>query len=496
MFHVKHLRRLVLLVVLSVLVSSCTLSRNPVSGNKRAYAYTWDQERQLGAQADQQIRSQFGFYDDEELSRYVTEVGQEVLSESHMRRPDTREIFAKTPFEFRVLDSPVVNAFALPGGYVYVTRGLLTHMNNEAQLAVVLGHEIAHVAARHASQRALEQQLGQLALIGGAIVGQEVLNLPAQDVLNLGGAAAQLMFLQYGRDDERESDNLGVEYAARAGYEASEGSEFFRTLRRIGEEQGEALPGFLSTHPDPGEREQTIREDAANWSQQYQMNRLEKDDLYDAIRGIVVGDNPRQGYVSDGTFYHPELEFRFPTPPGFQVVNQAAQVVMVDEQQQAIQIFNISQQGSAEAAARELAGEEGITVVSSGAAESNGLPAYFIVADAQTDQGQLRLLSYYIEHMGNVYNFLAYTARENFSQYEDVFLRSMRGFATVTDPQVLNIQPARMEIVSAPRSAPFESFVPSQLPRDMTPQDVAIMNQVELQEQISSGTLLKLPNAN
>ena len=495
MFHVKHRRELILFALLAFFLSSCTLSRNPVSGKKRAYAYTWAQERELGTQADQQIRGVYGFYDDEELIRYVDEVGQEVLQESHMRRQDTPQEFVETPFVFRVLDSPVVNAFALPGGYVYVTRGLLAHMNNEAQLAVVLGHEIGHVAARHASQRALEQQLGQLVLVGGAIVGQELLNLPAQDLLNLGGAAAQLMFLQYGRDDERESDDLGVEYAALAGYDAAEGSEFFRSLRRIGEEEGQALPGFLSTHPDPGEREETILQRASTWSQQYPMDRVEKDDLYNAMDGAVVGEDPRQGYVRDGTFYHPGLRFQFPTPPGFQVVNQASQVVMVDEQQQAIQVFNISQQNSAQAAAQELASQEGIQVVNSGAAQSNGLPAYFVVADAQTDQGPLRLLSYYIEHRGSVYNFLGYALRDNFGQYENIFLRSMRGFANVTDPQILNAQPARIDIVAAPRSASFDTFVPSQLPGDLTPQDVAIMNQVELNLQIASGTLLKIPVA-
>jgi predicted Zn-dependent protease len=168
---------------------------------------------------------------------------------------------------------------------------------------------------------------------------------------------------------------------------------------------------------------------------------------------------------------------------------------MVDEQQQAIQVFNISQQNSAQAGAQELASQQGIQVVNSGAAQSNGLPAYYVVADAQTDQGQLRLLSYYIEHRGNVYNFLGYTARDNFSQYENIFLRSMRGFADVTDPQILNAQPARIDIVSAPRSASLDTFVPSQLPGDLTPQDVAIMNQAELNQQITSGSLLKIPAA-
>lgn len=495
MFHVKHLRNVVLVTLLAFFASSCTVSRNPISGNKRAYGYSWEQERQLGAQADPQIQAQFGFYQDEGVSRYVEQIGQEVLAESHVRRPDAAQEFKETPFHFRVLDSPVVNAFALPGGYVYVTRGLLAHLNNEAQLAVVLGHEIGHVEARHASQRAFEQQLGQIALLGGAIAGQELLGLPAQDLLNIGGAAAQLMFLSYGRDDERESDNLGVEYAARAGYVAAEGSEFFRSLERIGEESGQSLPSFLSTHPDPGEREETIREKAQVWEQQYEMNRLEQDDLYSAIEGMVLGENPRQGFVENGIFFHPDMRFQFPVPSGFQLINQASQVVMIDEQQQAIQIFTIAQENSAQAAARQFAGQQGIQTVDSGTSRSNGLPASYVLADAQTQQGQvLRLLAYFVEYQDNVYAFLAYSARDNFSRFENAFRRTMQGFAPLTDPQILNVQPVRLQVISAPRTAPFSSFVPDRLPRDLTAEKLAIMNQVQLNEQITAGTPLKLPD--
>lgn len=142
------------------------LEVNPVTGNKRAYGYSWEQEVEIGAQADKEISAQYGLYENAELSNYVDELGQALLEVSHMRREDTKQKFRETEFTFRVLDSPVVNAFALPGGYIYVTRGLLAHLNNEAQLAMVVGHEIAHVAARHASQRAATQQFGQLAIIG------------------------------------------------------------------------------------------------------------------------------------------------------------------------------------------------------------------------------------------------------------------------------------------------------------------------------------------
>ena len=492
-FHVKHLYVFFLLVFV-VGWAGCAVSRSPITGRKRAYAYTWQQEIQLGREADQQIIAQYGLYDDPELQAYLDRVAQRVLAESHVRRPDADEEFRNTPFTFRILDSPVVNAFALPGGFVYVTRGLMSYMENEAQLAVVLGHEIGHVEARHASQQALQQQLGQIGLLGGAIIGQEVLNLPAQDILNVAGTATQLLFLKYGRDDERESDQLGVEYAALAGYRAEEGAAFFQTLKRISARQGEAIPTFLSSHPDPGEREQTIVDLAAQWESRTNMTTVNQDELYAALEGMVVGENPRHGFVQNGVFYHPDLRFRFPVPSGYQLVNQARQVVMLEPNQQAIMIFTIAQQNSARAAAEAFAGQQGLQVVENGAARAGDLPAYYLVADAQTQQGQtVRLLSYYVEYGGAVYQFLAYTPQQVFSNFQNTFLGTMRGFAPLTEASMLNVQPVRMRIVSAPRTAPFRTFVnEGELPPGFDAQEMAILNQVDADTSIPQGRPLKL----
>lgn len=491
----ESLARIVAVILLGVFLAGCTLSRSPVSGKKRAYAYSWAQERQLGQEADQQIVSSFGLYEHENLQDYVDRIGQRVLAVSDMREPGTPQEFQETPFVFRVLDSPVVNAFALPGGYIYVTRGLLAHLNSEAQLAVVLGHEIGHVAARHASQRALEQQLGQIALLGGAVAGQAILNVPAQDLLNLGGTAAQLMFLKYGRDDERESDNLGVEYAARAGYDAAEGAAFFESLERIGEQQGGAIPTWMSSHPDPGEREETIRQLSSEWRQRLNepMNVVDREQLYSHLAGIVLGENPRQGFAEDGTFYHPDLRFRFPIPRGFQVVNQPTQVVMIDQQQRAAEIFTISQASSLREAAQQFVGQQGVQVVNSGPTSSNGMNAYYVLADVATGEGQVfRLLNYWVEYEGRIYHFLGYAQRNDYSAYEREFERSMQGFARLTDASILNIEAARLDVTEAARRAPFSEYVQSDLPFGLSPTGIAIMNQVGMDEVIESGRLLKL----
>jgi predicted Zn-dependent protease len=484
---------IVLLLLLAIDTAGCTLSRNPITGRKRALAWTWEQEKQIGAEADQQITAQFGLYENEFLAAYVERIGQRVLAESHVRRPDADPVFRETPFFFRVLDSPIVNAFALPGGYIYVTRGLISHLDNEAQLAVVLGHEIGHVEARHASQRALAQQLGQIGLIGGAILGQELLGLPAQDLLNIGGTAVQLMFLKYSRDDERESDQLGVEYAARADYEASEGSAFFESLKRIGEREGHAIPNFLSTHPDPGQREIRIREMADEWRQRTEMHLINQDAFYAAIDGMILGENPREGFVQSNVYYHPELAFRFGIPSGFQLINQRQQVVLLESNQRAIMVLTLSQQASARAAAAHLVGQQGIREVESGATTVSDLPAFYVVADAQPQQGPIvRLVSFFIEYGGNVYSFLGYSTRDDFPRYQDAFVRTIRGFSRLTDSSILNVQPVRVATVTADRTAPFSAFVPSRLPPDFSADDLAIVNQVHLNQQIPQGTALKL----
>src|SRR5690606_14958355 len=182
-------RRPALLAFL-ILASGCATTTNYVTGEQQRTAYSWADQVQLGRQADQQIAAQFGIYDDPQLAAYVDQVGQSVLRTSAYSDPGTPAEVRSTPFYFRVLDSPVVNAFALPGGYIYVTRGLLAHLDNEAQLAVVLGHEIGHVLGQHAAEQAASAQLGQFGLLGAAILGEVFVGQGVgQGVLEYGGAA-------------------------------------------------------------------------------------------------------------------------------------------------------------------------------------------------------------------------------------------------------------------------------------------------------------------
>ena len=486
-----------LVILMSVPLSGCvSMEESLVTGRKRAYGYSWAQEVQIGQESDQAIVAQYGLYDDPQLAAYVTRLGEELLAVSHLRRPETPAEMKNTPFTFRVLDSPVVNAFALPGGFVYITRGILAHLDNEAQLAVVLGHEIGHVVGRHGSKRAASQQLGQLGVIVGAAVAQGVLGGTAgQDVLQQGGTGVGLLFLSWGRDDERESDRLGVEYSALTGYEAGEGSEFFRSLKRLSAQSGSSIPNFLSTHPDPGERELEINRMAANWEQQVPMDKLNRDQYLGLIDNMVVGEDPRQGYTEGNMFYHPTLKFQFPVPSGYQVVNQPTQVVLVEPNQKALIVFSIaSDVSSAQDAGSKFAAQEGVSVLQQGSTSVNSLAAYDVLANATDQQSnEFQLISRHVEYGGNVYSFLSYSAKTDFDTYRSAFYSSLDGFRRLTDQNKINVSPTRLDIITTTRSGTFSSFLPNPLPRGFTAQDLAIINQVEVNDQIARGAKLKLP---
>ena len=487
---------LTLLISASLLLTSCvSVQVSPVSGNKRVYGYSWQQELKIGQEADGEIINQYGLYNDDELTAYVEELGQELLEVSHFNREDTPSEYRNTPFTFRVLNSPVVNAFALPGGYVYVTRGLLSHLENEAQLAVVLGHEIGHVAARHASQRAAEQQLGQVAIIGGAIAG-ESLGLDGGQILQLSSTTAQLMFLSYSRDDERESDRLGVEYSAMEGYEAAEGGEFFTSLKRISEKAGNSIPSHLSSHPDPGEREQNIPEMAAEWAEKgYEQTIIDREEFLQKIDGLMYGDNPREGFVEGNTFYHPDLKFEFGVADGFQVMNQSSAVILFNEAQDAITQFTLdSENTTPSASVNAFTSQDGISLVDEGALNLNGYDGYQAEAVATTEDGAtLTILITAVEFNGMMVRFLSYTSSEQFAGYEDEFKYTVNSFDILENERILNIQPVRIEQQRVRSTAAFQDLLPSSLPMNIEPEDVAILNQVQLTDTIQRGTLIKIP---
>src|SRR5690606_18027849 len=188
-------------VIALILLDGC--AKNPVTGKSELMLLSKDQEIAMGQQSDPEITAYFGVYEDARLQKFIEEKGKQMAAISH--RPDL-------PYTFKIVDSPVVNAFAVPGGYIYFTRGIMAHFNNEAEFAGVLGHEIGHVTARHSAKQYSNAMLGQIGLVAGAILSPEFAQFA--DVASTG---LQLLFLKFGRDAESQSDKLGVEYSTKIG---------------------------------------------------------------------------------------------------------------------------------------------------------------------------------------------------------------------------------------------------------------------------------------
>jgi predicted Zn-dependent protease len=469
----------IILIGLIAWAISCAV--NPVTGKKEFMLMTESDEIALGKQSDQEVSQSYGIYEDAELNAYVNQIGQRMAKLSH--RPNLT-------YSFKVLDTPVINAFAVPGGYVYVTRGILSYMNNEAELAGVVGHEIGHVTARHTAQQYSRTQLAQLGLGVGAILSEKF-----RQYAGLAQFGASMLFLRFSRDNERQSDNLGVEYSTRAGYDANEMANFFETLERMnpGSDQS-GLPGWFSTHPNPADRYNTVRKEAQIWQKKLALQNLavEQQTYLKEIDGIVFGEDPRQGYVEGNTFYHPQLKFTFPVPANWQVNNTPAQVQISPEKQDAAILFSLDNNASPALAAQEFIKGTNAVVQSSDAIRVNGMTAQRVVADVASDQGNIRVMSYFIEKDNSVYAFHGFSVVESYPTYNASFANTMGQFNRLTDAKKINVQASHLQIRTASASGNARTVLKSMGVADDKLEEMALLNGVRLEDAMPSNKLIKL----
>lgn len=456
-------------------VSGCAV--NPVTGERQLSLISEGQEIRMGEDYARQVEASIGLVDDDALQAYVSGIGKTLAAGSE--RP-------QLPWRFAVVDDPTPNAFALPGGFIYVTRGLLSLMDSEAELAAVIGHEIGHVTARHSVSQMSRQQIAQLGL------GLGMIFVPAvAEVGDLAGAGLQLLFLKYGRDDEHQADELGFRYAFANHYDVRQMSDVFRSLERAGENAGSSgVPSWLSTHPFPAERiERTNQRVAALERPLPELNTGEAEYM-GQIDAVVYGTNPRNGYFRGAAFLHPELRFRIDLPEGWQYQNMTQAVMAGSPQQDALIQLTLAQ-GTPEAAARQFLSQQGIRGTAPTRETVNGLSAVSARFEAQTEDAVLRGDALYIAHGGDTYQILAYTRAARFSDYEPVFRRSLGSFARLTDAQALGVQPDRIEVVRVPENmtlAQFNQRYPSEI--DIT--ELALINQLSGPDQtIPAGTRVK-----
>lgn len=307
---------------LSLLVTGCAI--NPVTGERDFVTVSESDEIAQGTRYHQSIIAQYGVYDDPALQAYVNQIGQTLAAKSHRQHLN---------FHFTLLDSPDINAFALPGGYVYITRGIMAYLNSEAEIAGVLGHEIGHVTARHS----VRQQSGQFA--------SNILNVlvtAATGDQTLGQLSNQLttgIVRGYGRDHELEADRLGAEYLHMVGYNPESMLEvigvlknqeiYEKALAKKQNREANIYHGVFSTHPKNDKRLKTVVRAAKNLSSKsYRDNNSDK--YMKMIDGVSWGQNIKQGVVVNNRFLHPELGFGIQFPQNWQVTNSADALIARD----------------------------------------------------------------------------------------------------------------------------------------------------------------------
>lgn len=468
---------IVFIIVLFVFTAACAV--NPVTGKKELSLISEAQELELGKQTDQQVRAQYGIYDDPALTDYVRRIGMEMAPLTH--RPDLA-------YQFAVLDTPVINAFAVPGGYIYVTRGILALMNSEAELAVVLGHELGHVNARHSVRKMSQLMLVQIGLVVGSALSDTFAKLSG-----VAGIGIQLLFLKFSRNDEYQADQLGVDYSRKGGYNPGKMVDFFASLQKMGDlSGGQSLPGFLSTHPLTTNRIKEVEEMQQAGDKRL---RVAQADYMNRINNLIYGSDPRQGFVQGSAFYHPEMRFAFSVPDGWTVQNTPTQVVLVAPEENAAMILKAEQSSASlqDYAAAQAQSAQGYSLIDDRNLTINGLSSYQQLYDITQENNQtLRMRASYIRKDKYIYSFSALSTQDAFDSYDSRFGTVVESFKQLNDRRYLNANPTRLQIVKADGRQTLRSIFKGTGIDEKDWPRFAIMNALELDATPAAGRMIKI----
>jgi len=467
----------------AALAFTIACATNPVTGKREVSFMSEAQEIQLGQQQDAEVRREMGVYRDAALQEYVSGIGMKLARASE--RPDL-------PWHFTVVDSPAVNAFALPGGYIYITRGIMPFLDNEAQLAGVIGHEIGHVTARHAAQQYSRSTGAQLGLLVGSILVPQT-----RPLAQLGGNGLGLLFLKYGRDDEAQADSLGVKYASRTGWDPAGVPQMLTTLARIEENSdNKGVPNWLSTHPAPEDRVQRVS--AAVQQAETGADRfiVERDGFLKRIDGIVYGDNPDQGVVRGGRFLHAGLRFAVDFPSGWEVNNGQTQVVAKEPGGRPLLLLQTVTRPIGrtiqEVALRSMAGA-GFRATAGGTTSINGLNAYVgSYLGTLQNLGRVEVRAAHVVLNRDVFLLAGIAPVDEYARAEPVFLKTVNSFKPLSRSEAESIAPNRVDLYTARSGDTWQSIAERQGGRVVKPTTLAIMNGHTVTDQPRPGERLKI----
>jgi predicted Zn-dependent protease len=455
----------------------CTI--NPATGGRQFNLLTETQEIALGKESDPSIVAQYGLYEDDELARYVDDLGKRLAATSE--RPGL-------PWTFRVLDDPIVNAFALPGGYIYVTRGILAHLGSEADLVGVLGHEIGHVTARHGASQMSKGLLAQAGLgVVSAIDSPHVNN-----ALGVAQSGIGLLFLKHGRDDERQADRLGVRYALRNEYDPRSLAGVFETLGRVSARaSAERMPTWLSTHPSPGNRQELLAAEIAAVEGGLSEGLIVRSESYlCSLDGLVVGEDPREGYFRGSLYIHPEMRFRLRFPAGWEGLNLKQSVRATAPNGEAVLQLQAAEGDTVTAASERFFASSSIE---RGARQEGPSGKGETVSHTFTvlrPDGNLSGLATFIEHRGTILVIFGYSLGTEFATHVENFQSTSASFVGFRDGESDSARPLRLRLVKL-RSAMTIRAWADRHEGSFTVERLALLNNIDLDKMLPAGSILK-----
>lgn len=462
--------------LLLLALSACAY--NPATGERQLIFMSEEREIRIGREGMEQVAATMGLYHDPTLDSLVAGMGGRLAGATVKR---------DLPWTFRIADEPVVNAFALPGGFIHVTRGILAHFGSHAELAAVLGHEIGHVTARHSAERLSRAQLAQVGLGIGAILSPEVAEFG--DLL---GAGLGILFLKYSRDDERQADRLGVRYMLREGWDPRAATSVFDMLGRLTEAAGgRGVPGWLATHPAPEDRIERIQAIVDTLPEErLRETRVGREPYLRALEGLVFGEDPRHGYFRGSLFLHPELRFQVRFPEGWKTQNLARVVVAQSPRGDAAIQLSLADTTPRSAAVRRFAGSRGIETGRPSEERIGEFPVTIVQFRARSGQGDVRGVAAFLDDGDRTYRMLGYAGAGSYRAWESTFSRFFLSYERLTDPEALAVEPMRVRVFETARTTSIERLR-EERPSPLSAEELALLNGLEQQPQVPAGTLLK-----
>src|SRR5687768_3030765 len=472
--------RFLFALIAAILMTAC--ATNPVTGKRELSFMSEAQEISVGRELDAQVRQEMGLYEDNELQRYVQDLGMQLARSS--QRPNL-------PWSFAVLDSPAVNAFALPGGFIYITRGILPYLDNEAQLVGVLGHEIGHVTARHSAQAYTRGMGASLGVLVGSVFVPQI--RPFSDLAE-GGIG--VLFLKFGRDDELQADALGAEYAAAGRWDPEQVPAFLTTLARIAEvSDRNGVPNWLSTHPQPENRATRVGETVTKLRAAGSFV-VDRDGYLARIDGLVFGDNPEDGIVRGNMFLHPPLRFALEFPDGWEITNSDEQVVAQEPGNKVFMVLRTIEprlNRSLDQTAQQHMRESGYTATDMTTATIGGMQAVVGTYEGNASGiGRVMARGAHIVLGRSTFFIGGIASPELFPRVAADFDRAIQSFRQMSQDEADAVKPNVIDLYTVREGDSWQSIAQRAGKGLASANTLAIMNDHTIDQQPTPGTRLKI----